>query len=142
MAILQLLVESPEDMSLSSLRELLEMNHVIVREVKRTEVVQTSLHNHSQTSTPLTPTELAVLKAFTYCDTNEDIARRLGVQASTVKKHVENIFAKLNVNRRAFAVGRALRLGLLNLRDLVPPSPPYGEEKYAKRRRDLKGQDG
>jgi DNA-binding NarL/FixJ family response regulator len=130
MAVVQLLVESPEEMSLASLRELLEMNQIAVREVKRADANGSSHFPPSQTPVALTPTELLVVKAFTYCDTNEEIAMRLGVQTCTVKKHAENIFAKLRVSSRAFAVGRALRLGLLHLRDLTPP--PNGEEKSAK----------
>ncbi len=135
MAVVQLLVELPDGMSLASLRELLEMHDATMHECKRVDGSPPA-SPPNQTSVPLTPTELSILKAFSYCDTNEEIAAQVGLSLSTVKSHTEDIFRKLRVHSRACALGRALRLGRITLRDLTPP--PKGGEKSAKRRRDKK----
>ncbi len=76
----------------------------------------------------LTATEQTVLRAFTRCDTNEEIGSLLGISSSTVRVHVRNIFGKLAVRSRSVAVARALRLGLLTWDDI--PSLPREEEIY------------
>lgn len=83
----------------------------------------------------LTAAELSVLKAFSYCDTNKEIAAQLGMSAATVKSHADDLFHKLRVHSRSHALGRALRLGLITLRDLTPPLK--GGEKSTQ-----KGYDG
>jgi DNA-binding CsgD family transcriptional regulator len=45
---------------------------------------------------------------------NKEIARGLGIAPETVKSYVENIFAKLNVHKRARAVALAQSLGIVN----------------------------
>ncbi len=67
-----------------------------------------------------------MLKAFTYCDSSEEIAACLGLGMATLKRQVRSLYRKLRVGSRAFAVGRALRLGILTVHDLVPP-PDGGE---------------
>jgi DNA-binding NarL/FixJ family response regulator len=37
---------------------------------------------------------------------NKEIARRLGIEASTAKNHVQNILLKLNVHRRGQAAAK------------------------------------
>ena len=60
----------------------------------------------------LTPREVEVLAAVGQGLSNKAIARRLGISAHTVKYHLEAVFTKLDVNSRAEAVTRGLRLGV------------------------------
>lgn len=43
---------------------------------------------------------------------NREIGRRLYIEESTVKRHVYNIFGKLNVNNRTQAALQARKLGV------------------------------
>lgn len=62
---------------------------------------------------PLTPREHQVLVELARGASNRQIAEALVVGESTVKSHLESIFAKLDVGDRHRAVGRAIELGLL-----------------------------
>jgi LuxR family maltose regulon positive regulatory protein len=62
---------------------------------------------------PLTARELEVLGLLAEGASNDAIARRLIVSLGTVKKHLSNIFGKLEVESRTQAVARAHALGLL-----------------------------
>jgi ATP/maltotriose-dependent transcriptional regulator MalT len=46
-------------------------------------------------------------------DSNYEIAGQLVVAVSTVKRHVSNIFSKLDVTNRTQAVARAREFGML-----------------------------
>lgn len=59
----------------------------------------------------LTRRELEVLELIAAGSSNAEIAARLVVSVSAVKKHSANIYAKLNVSSRTQAVARARRLG-------------------------------
>jgi LuxR family maltose regulon positive regulatory protein len=61
----------------------------------------------------LTPRERDVLRAIGEGRTNKAIAKQQGVAPETVKSHIKHIFAKLGVERRAQAVSKAERLGLM-----------------------------
>jgi DNA-binding NarL/FixJ family response regulator len=63
----------------------------------------------------LTPREVEVLRRMQLGRTNPQIAKELFISGGTVKRHVENIIAKLGVSDRTQAVVRALELGLLEL---------------------------
>ena len=63
----------------------------------------------------LTPRELEVLGLMQVGCTNRESAVRLFISGGTVKRHVENIIAKLGVSDRTQAVVRALELGVLEL---------------------------
>lgn len=52
--------------------------------------------------------EQEVLLLLTQGQTNKEMAESLVVSVNTVKKHVQNIFTKLNVETRAAAVAKAL----------------------------------
>jgi len=58
----------------------------------------------------LTPRELeiALLIASGYC--SKVIARRLGISAHTVRAHIERVFAKLDVHKRAELIARMAQL--------------------------------
>lgn len=67
------------------------------------------------TDTSLTDRELDVLKALADGLVNKEIAARLGISSSTVKFHLQAIFAKLGVRTRAEAVSQGLRRGVVPL---------------------------
>jgi LuxR family maltose regulon positive regulatory protein len=62
---------------------------------------------------PLTERELEVLRLVAAGTSNRVIAARLTVTLGTVKKHLNNIFGKLDVQSRTQALARARELGLL-----------------------------
>ncbi|HSN69392.1 MAG TPA: LuxR C-terminal-related transcriptional regulator, partial [Thermoanaerobaculia bacterium] len=59
---------------------------------------------------PLSDRELDVLRLIAGGASNQEAARKLFVAPSTVKKHLENIYAKLGVGGRTHAVARAREL--------------------------------
>lgn len=61
----------------------------------------------------LTGQEMKVLDALATGCANKEIARRLGLSPNTVKTHLANLYAKLEVTTRTGAVGRARDLGLI-----------------------------
>ena len=62
---------------------------------------------------PLSVRELEVLHLIAIGDSNYEIAEQLVVAVSTVKRHVSNIFSKLEVTNRTQAVARAREFGIL-----------------------------
>jgi DNA-binding NarL/FixJ family response regulator len=62
----------------------------------------------------LTPREVEVLRLVARGQTNQQIARNLLISASTVKRHIRHISAKLGVCDRVQAAVRAVELGLLD----------------------------
>jgi len=54
----------------------------------------------------LTDRQLEILRLVATGLSNADIARRLVVAESTVRKHLENIFERLQVSSRTAAVAR------------------------------------
>ena len=69
-------------------------------------------------SGPLSERELEVLQWLASGAPNREIGRRLYITESTVKRHVYNIFGKLNVHNRTQAALQARRLG-------VEPQPNF-----------------
>jgi DNA-binding CsgD family transcriptional regulator len=55
----------------------------------------------------LTPRQWELLRLVAAGHTNAQIARSLGLPEGTVRKHLENIYARLNVSSRTAAVTRA-----------------------------------
>lgn len=64
-------------------------------------------------SNPLTRREREVLAQLATGSTAAGIGRRLQISERTVHKHLENVYAKLEVHDRLGAVLRAVDLGLL-----------------------------
>ncbi len=61
----------------------------------------------------LSPREVDVLRLVARGQTNQQIAQRLFISVSTVKKHVRSIVSKLGVSDRVQAAIRAVELGVL-----------------------------
>jgi LuxR family maltose regulon positive regulatory protein len=62
---------------------------------------------------PLSTRELEVLRCVAAGYSNQEIAQDLVIAVSTVKKHVNSIYGKLEVGNRTQAVARSKELGLL-----------------------------
>ncbi len=63
---------------------------------------------------PLTSRELEVLQEIVDGRTNAEIAERLYISVGTTKRHIANIFTKLDVGHRAEAAAQARRLGIVD----------------------------
>lgn len=63
----------------------------------------------------LSPRESDILALIAEEQSNKQIARALRVSPETVKWHIKNIFAKLEVTSRAEALARAIELGVVDL---------------------------
>ena len=62
---------------------------------------------HRRATPQLTPRQRELLQLVAAGYTNAQIARRLGLSEGTVRKHLENTYARLNVSSRTAAVTRA-----------------------------------
>ena len=70
-------------------------------------------HANQQLAHPLSQRELEVLELISSGLTNQQIADQLYVGVSTVKKHINHIYRKLEVTHRAEAVARARTADIL-----------------------------
>jgi DNA-binding NarL/FixJ family response regulator len=70
----------------------------------------------SRSTGPLTPREIEVLTLVARGGTNQQIARKLSISTSTVKRHIRHIVAKLGARDRVQAAVRAVKLGVLDER--------------------------
>jgi LuxR family maltose regulon positive regulatory protein len=61
----------------------------------------------------LSERELEVLRIIAAGASNQEAGRKLFIAPSTVKKHLENIYAKLDVGGRTEAIARAREMGVL-----------------------------
>ena len=71
------------------------------------------LVTEARAGTPLSDRELEVLRLIAAARSNAQIASDLGLAVGTVKRHVYNVFRKLDVGSRVGAIAAANRLGLL-----------------------------
>ncbi|MBC8025780.1 MAG: response regulator transcription factor [Steroidobacteraceae bacterium] len=71
-------------------------------------------NTQAQTSLGISARELEVLRLLATGQSNKEIANRLTVSPNTVKTHISNLFAKLEVRRRTAAIGRARELGIID----------------------------
>jgi LuxR family maltose regulon positive regulatory protein len=62
---------------------------------------------------PLSEREMEVLHLIAAGYSNREIARELVIALGTVKKHINNIFGKIDAHSRTQAVARARELGLI-----------------------------
>jgi DNA-binding NarL/FixJ family response regulator len=70
----------------------------------------------------LSARELEVLLLTARAMSNSQIASHLHISEGTVKRHLTNIYAKLEVSSRADAAKKALTSGLITFRDLSEPN--------------------
>ncbi|MBN2795076.1 MAG: response regulator transcription factor [Clostridia bacterium] len=70
-------------------------------------------HANQSLSEPLTVRELEVLALIAAGLSNQEISDTLFLALSTVKSYNQNIFGKLQVNRRTLAVSKAKELGIV-----------------------------
>jgi DNA-binding CsgD family transcriptional regulator len=63
----------------------------------------------------LTGRERAILELVARGQSNKEIGRTLGISPETVKTHLEHVYGKLAVERRAHAIARAKDLALLGV---------------------------
>jgi LuxR family maltose regulon positive regulatory protein len=62
---------------------------------------------------PLTNRELDVLDLLVHRLSTNEIAEKLFISTTTVNTHLQNIYGKLNVNKRREAVEKAQKVGIL-----------------------------
>lgn len=86
-------------------------NHEPVGEVKSV--------SSPQLVEPLSQRELEILRLVAAGASNADIAQKAFISLNTVKKHITNIYGKLNVTTRLQAVEKARELGFLEYPKLV-----------------------
>jgi DNA-binding CsgD family transcriptional regulator len=72
-----------------------------------------AFNSAAKASLGVTGQEMKVLDLLAAGQSNKEIARTLGLSPNTVKTHLANLFAKLEVGRRSQAVAKARSLGLL-----------------------------
>jgi LuxR family maltose regulon positive regulatory protein len=63
---------------------------------------------------PLSERELEIMHLISLGLTNQEIAERLVIAPSTVKSHINNLYAKLGTHSRTRAVAIARQMGLFS----------------------------
>jgi DNA-binding NarL/FixJ family response regulator len=91
----------------------------LLRRLLREEEEPSTLEGHARAPLlrALTKREVEVLQLVASGLTNQQIARKLLLSVSTVKKYLRRILSKLGVSNRTQAAIKALKLGLLNEQD-------------------------
>jgi two-component system nitrate/nitrite response regulator NarL len=86
---------------------------VLCPEAQSTVANELRLRHHDDQGL-LTPRQLEILRMMAAGRSLPDIARELQVELSTVRTHVEQLYARLGVKERAQAVAEAFRRGLID----------------------------
>lgn len=81
---------------------------------RATEMILESDFHSEEERTPLTPTEIEILKGIAQGKTTREIASERKSSAHTINTHRKNIFRKLGVNTAHEAVKYAFRAGLVD----------------------------
>lgn len=79
----------------------------------RARLVRDAFKRHRKRDLSLTDRELEVLRELVGGSPNKVIARNMGISHNTVRYHLKNIFAKMNVDSRLRAVDAAHRANIL-----------------------------
>ena len=66
--------------------------------------IRDNIEAHRGTAPVLTPRQLELLRRVATGDTNRQAARDLGLSEATVRKHLENIYTRLDVHSRTEAL--------------------------------------
>jgi NarL family two-component system response regulator LiaR len=82
-------------------------------ESKRPGFSEPVINYNAVNGTDLSKRELEVLKEIAVGHTNKEIGEKLFVSENTVKTHINNIYLKLEVNRRTQAISRAREMKIL-----------------------------
>lgn len=77
----------------------------------------------AQSEEPLSEREIEILRLVATGASNKEIATRLMISPNTVKVHLRNIFAKINVVSRTEATLYAIRYGIVT-QEMAPPGAP------------------
>jgi LuxR family maltose regulon positive regulatory protein len=108
-----LLCQLPHETRISQyVAQLLSAFDKAVNPEKQGDVPTEATSSHLPLS-PFSQRELEILRLIQEGYSNQNIGERLFLSLSTVKWHNQNIFSKLDVQRRTEAVARALQLKLL-----------------------------
>ena len=86
---------------------------VLVQDVSGAKAPLTLAAGPEPLEDPLSNRELDILELLAQRLSNKEIAEKLFISTRTVKAHLQNIYGKLNVNRRREAVEKAKKIGIL-----------------------------
>jgi len=93
---------------------------IIAKLLRRAMGVQVDESGKLKWKENLTDREIEVLRLAATGMSNKEIAERLSVTVRTVKAHISNVFAKMNVASRTEAILKAMREGGLELEEAPP----------------------
>ena len=82
-------------------------------ESKRSGFTEPTIDFDAVNGSDLSKRELEVLREIAMGYTNKEIGEKLFVSENTVKTHLNNIYMKLEVNRRTQAISRARELNII-----------------------------
>lgn len=113
-----LLKDAPVERVVEAVRQVAVGNALVAPQVTRRLITQFAAAAPARRSDPvlgtLTPRERDVLLAIAHGLSNQDIARRLFLEESTVKSHVGRLLSKLELRSRVQAVIYAYETGLVS----------------------------